>query len=314
MYHEFSLFDMLRCPASQEKLEKLEPWLYSCSHDDLLLPVFCDTPILHPNIDMYIQQYGTAILKAFALFGVDSDSRDWFLKRYGPLSFQEMPMIDALIEGEGFPDFLDKIDLPDFLEPFKMDSSDDLIYDLVGKHHPDLALDLGCGQGGMAYRMSKICTHVIGVESHFFLAALAMKHMKSDHITIHSFDPVKGRRTSELYKKPTPNVNIICADARYLPFTEPLFDWVHMGHFIDLISEPETVLNQVMKILKPGGTLSISTPMDFEDHAHLDEFVSILNEDFTCTYNEESMPWLRYNHKRRWVIHEDWVWIGKLRK
>ncbi|PIE03241.1 MAG: hypothetical protein CSA81_03675 [Acidobacteria bacterium] len=308
------IWNILRCPICLERLEVLDSWLFASAHEDLLFPVICGVPVIQPDTDGYIQQYGTAIMKAMAMLETCPDSREWFFKRYGPLSFHEMPNIDSLIEGEGYPGFYKQLEIPSFLSELHTDFSDDLIFDMVGKHHPDLALDIGCGQGGMAYRMSSICREVIGVESHFFLAALAHKYMKSDHITIHSYDPEIGRQTVELPKNPVSNVQIICADARYLPFAEPLFDWVHMGHLVDLVPEPEDILQHIMKILKPGGTLSISTPMDFEDQSHLDEFAAILDEEFTCTFLEQSIPWLKYNHKRRWVVHEDWIWIGKLRK
>jgi len=314
MPQELSLWDILRSPSSYEELEQLEPWLYACSQGDNLFPIICNTPLIQPDTDQYIRQYGEAILKAMALFENHEECSDWFKKRYSPLSFQDMPMVDTLIEGEGFPGFMDQINLPSFLVPFQMDNTEDLVFDIVGKHHPGLGLDLGCGQGGMTYRMSRICTRVIGVDNHFFLAALANKHMAATEIGFQYYDPLTGTNTGSVSKKPVDNVQIICADVTALPFSEPVFDWVHIGHLIDLIDHPEELLTHIMKILKPGGTLSVATPMDFEQVGHLDEFVAILNEDFTCTHCEESMPWIRYNHKRRWVIHEDWIWIGKLRK
>lgn len=316
MPQELTLWDILRSPGSLHKIEEMESWLFAEGSGDNLFPVLCDIPVFQPDLDTYIQRYGTAILKTMGLFGTDpdSESRAWFLNRYGSLTFQEMPFIDSLIEGEGYPGFFDVVELPQFLESFRLISSDDLIFDLVGKHRPGLALDLGCGQGGMSYRMSRICTRVIGVDSHFFLAAMAQHHMKSDRIVAHVYNPAVGRELIEIPKEKADNVDIICADALFLPFDEPVFDWVHIGHLADLIPNPERILHQVMRILKPGGALSVSTPMDFENAGQLDEFVAILNEDFTCTHNEDQIPWLRYNHKRRWTIHEDWAWIGKLRK
>ena len=135
-----------------------------------------------------------------------------------------------------------------------------MINDVFSDRHQKLALDLGCGQGGMMQKMAATCVQVIGLENNFYLASLANQLLKAESIETRVFDPVHGWKTVQVKKPVADNAQVVCANMLHLPFHEPLFDWVHCGHALDLVDDPEDVIHRVMRILKPGGRLSLSTP------------------------------------------------------
>ena len=215
--------------------------------------------------------------------------------------------------GENYPGFWAALHPPSWLRPLLEALPEDLITQQVEPFKPKIALDLGCGQGGMTQRMALTCDQVFGIENNFFLAATANHLLRAPEIKIQFFDPVAGNRRITLEKRVVENALVICGALEDLPFHLPCFDWIHCGHVLDLIEEPAALIRDLQHLLQPKGILSICTPWDFEKHGHFEEMLSLLTTHFTLTYQRESVPWLRFNHARRFILHEDWLWIGQLK-
>lgn len=310
-FHDLSLIEIVCDPETEEKLDQVEPWLFESG--DVLYPVLCGTPVFQPNIDHFLLSESLSVARAFAEMEEETDIKSWFLSRYGTFNAPDPSPVDSNILGEGYPGFWDIVPLPDFLKDLKFQSPENMIMDIVGKHHYQIGLDLGSGQGNMTQLMADNCRQVLGLESNFYLAATANRLLKANEIPIRYLIPEKGYRISVLEKQPLTNAQVICGDVRMMPFNEPLFDWVHCGHLLDLMEDPARILVDIQKIMKPGATLSICTPWDFSNPGHFDGLLEILASDFTEVYHVDSIPWLRYNHKRKCLIHEDWIWVGKLK-
>ncbi len=309
-YRDLSFQEVVCCPDTEEKLSIADDWLYSCG--EALYPVLCNTPVLHPNINRFLKSETWNIARAFAEMEEEQDVRSWFYSRYGFFNHSDPIPIDTEVLGEGYPGFWEAIETPDFLSQLDFQTPESLVMDIVEDRHFPLGLDLGCGQGGMMQMMAENCRKVYGLESNFYLAATANRLLQSEEIPIRYFVPESGPRTSILEKKALNNAQAICGDVRALPFCEPLFDWVHCGHILDLVDDPARILIEIKRIMKPGGVLSICTPWDFTDEGHFDGLLELLHNDFSLLRHEDGIPWLRFNHKRRFVLHEDWIWVGKL--
>ncbi|VUD59531.1 Demethylrebeccamycin-D-glucose O-methyltransferase [Thalassocella blandensis] len=108
----------------------------------------------------------------------------------------------------------------------------------------DVLLDLGCGEGrhtiGAAWEKSNI--HVIGIDLCFADIATA----KSRH---EAFDPASAART--LYCQ---------ANGFHLPFADNSFDHIICSEVLEHIEAYEQILQEIHRILKPGGSLNISVP------------------------------------------------------
>ena len=102
----------------------------------------------------------------------------------------------------------------------------------MNKHFGDLSklkvLDVGCGAGFATNYLAQFCGEVTGVD----LAEGALNTAK---------------------KFGTYPVNYILADARQLPFANESFDVVISLDFLEHVTEPDQIISQISKVLKPGG-------------------------------------------------------------
>lgn len=309
--HDWS--QQLRCPATGLPLEYLEPWLLSNSDGSRLFPVFCKTHVLQENPDAYLTSELQAVARAMAEFGESEDVRHWFFSRYNRMHSSEASGVDADIVGEGYPGFWQAPHWPKLIAPYTKQTPEEKILATLGEETFGCALDLGSGQGGMTYRMAAKAEMVFGVEQHFYLAALANQLLQSNHIQQVIHDPQRGLCRFEQPKKAIENAVVLCASVEAMPFEPQSFDWVHIGHLLDLLADPAQTLADVIHLLKPNGLLTICSPMDFPDQGHFDEVLGLLSTYFqqpllTC----DGIPWLRPHHKRRFILHEDWLWMGRL--
>jgi len=77
-----------------------------------------------------------------------------------------------------------------------------------------------------------------------------------DECTALDFSPVVINRLKRLY----PQVNYVQGDAREMKFKHDTFDYVVVGEIIEHMESPEEFLDEVFRVLKPGGILALSTP------------------------------------------------------
>ncbi len=303
-----SLMAKARCPETGDALEAFDEGLYSAG--ECIYPVLCGTPILAPRIDRFLGNEVWSISRAIAEFGEDEELKSWFFSRYSTLDSDYISPVDTEVPGEGYPGFWDCPALPTFVSELVRRTPEDVIEERVqGTRYP-MGLDVGCGQGGMVQRMADHCTVALGVEVNPYLAMLANRHLIASEILVRYFVPEDGPAREVLPKPPAPNARVVCADVNLLPFEAETFDWINCGHLLDLSDDPASLLSDIIGLLKPGGLLTISSPLDFRHQGHFVGMFGLLARDFEETYQEDGIPWLRFNHKRRFVLHEDWIWMG----
>lgn len=66
----------------------------------------------------------------------------------------------------------------------------------------------------------------------------------------------------KLLKEKYPKANYMVADAMKLPFVEGFFDYVVAGEIIEHMEHPLAFANEMMRVLKVGGTLALTTPFE----------------------------------------------------
>jgi 2-polyprenyl-3-methyl-5-hydroxy-6-metoxy-1,4-benzoquinol methylase len=59
-----------------------------------------------------------------------------------------------------------------------------------------------------------------------------------------------------------PDINYLCADINVLPFEPESFDYIVAGELIEHLEHPKTFVEKMFALLKPGGTLALSTPFE----------------------------------------------------
>lgn len=81
----------------------------------------------------------------------------------------------------------------------------------------------------------------------------------------HKYDEYHIAETSEYvldYHKNNHKVKLVKYDGNILPYTNDFFDRIIISHCLEHILSPEIFLNEMMRVLKKGGVLSISLPTD----------------------------------------------------
>jgi SAM-dependent methyltransferase len=109
----------------------------------------------------------------------------------------------------------------------------------------DRVLDLGCGEGRHAITayLNQSVT-VVGLDlSHSDLCTARSRYSEFS-------DPSDGSR----------GVNFLRASGLYLPFANASFDKVICAEVLEHIPAYESVLAEIHRVLKPGGTLAVSVP------------------------------------------------------
>lgn len=101
-------------------------------------------------------------------------------------------------------------------------------------------LDLACGSGLYARRFSRdICAGlVVGLDLSFPMLGRAYKLMQIESLT---------------------NLIFIRASALEIPFEDNEFDVVNCGGALHLFSDPQVVLGEIYRVLKPGGRVTVAT-------------------------------------------------------
>lgn len=99
-----------------------------------------------------------------------------------------------------------------------------------------LLLDVGCG-----------CAYVA-------------KHFVNTNVKVVSLDIAQVNAEKALQKYPAPNHAAVVADVYALPFAENTFDCIIASEIIEHTIDPQKFIAALRRVLKPEGTLIISTP------------------------------------------------------
>lgn len=109
----------------------------------------------------------------------------------------------------------------------------------LDRRPPGTLLDVGCGGGRFLKRMQRRGWQVVGID----------------------FDEQATRRVREKFGIETYTGDLVKAQ-----FPEASYDAITMSHAIEHLLDPAATLRECMRILKPGGQLTIVTP-NFESRA-----------------------------------------------
>lgn len=132
------------------------------------------------------------------------------------------------------------------------------VVDLINFNITKTFLDIGCGNGWAV----RYAYEIAGGYGDFYGADLSSNMI----------DKAKERNAD------TPKLNFVVADAAQLPFEANLFDTVISTNSFHHYPEPNRVLREVSRVLKPGGKLFILDPTANGPFAKLVNFIGKLVE------------------------------------
>lgn len=125
------------------------------------------------------------------------------------------------------------------------------------------ALDLGCAVGRSAFELSAFCDEVVGLDfSHAFIAAArqlrgegAVPYRRLDEGHLHT--ALVARRPAGARPE---RVRFEQGDAADLRGDLGAFDLVHAANLICRLPDPARLLARLPSLVRPGGTLVLTTP------------------------------------------------------
>ena len=112
-------------------------------------------------------------------------------------------------------------------------------YSLFPKKQWDDVLELGCGIGYQSAFLSKIASNVIATD------------LEDENVDSHA--PGMKRAIEVLASLHVNNVTFVPCSAENLPFEDNSFDMVYSSHVLEHIPNPEKALQEIYRVLKPGG-------------------------------------------------------------
>jgi len=98
----------------------------------------------------------------------------------------------------------------------------------------DTILEIGCSSGYFSNKLSSRAKNVYGLD------------INQEHIMI--------------AQKTYPNIKFLAQDAEILPYHEKMFDAVVILEVYEHVKDQKKLINEINRILKPGGVLILSTP------------------------------------------------------
>ena len=118
-------------------------------------------------------------------------------------------------------------------------------------------VDIGCGAGGKSlYYASRGAKEVIGVE------ILEKYRAEAESLAAELSHAEKFR--------------FVCADAAALPFADGSIDTIIMNDAMEHVANPETVIDECLRVLKVGGRLFVNfPPINHPFGAHLSDLIYI---------------------------------------
>ncbi|GAB4400767.1 MAG: hypothetical protein OHK0048_16390 [Rhodoferax sp.] len=97
-------------------------------------------------------------------------------------------------------------------------------------------LDVACGEGYGSAWLARMAQRVVGVD----------------------VQPAVVQRARQRYD--AQGLNFVCADGRALPFPSACFDWVVCFETLEHMADPQRLLAELARVLRPNGRLLLSTP------------------------------------------------------
>jgi len=131
--------------------------------------------------------------------------------------------------------------IPTEVEDYRYPRIKGWLIDQVAPQRGQALLDVGCGSGFLLFdlRRRHPGLRLCGIDvSLAHLASLA-RRKRDDHIT---------------------DILALASDGEDLPFPDGTFDWVTCSEVLEHIHAPEQAIREMYRVLKPGGTLLITTP------------------------------------------------------
>ncbi|MGQ0432973.1 MAG: methyltransferase domain-containing protein [Microthrixaceae bacterium] len=126
-------------------------------------------------------------------------------------------------------------------------------FDELGVRTGDLLLDMGCGAGRHAFESFRVGARVVA----FDYSAAELKDVGGLFAAM--------REAGEAGTEPGAMAVTTNGDALRLPFPDDTFDRIIASEVLEHVSDDQVALDEILRVLKPGGTLAATVPAWFPE-------------------------------------------------
>lgn len=296
-----------------------------CARCGTRFPVLAGAAVLVPDPDEYLRRYQRPVLRDLDRHGcLSPEARSWVARRYGggrssddygadfrfSQQFEDpwsVAKAMAASPGELYGPFAEWLQAVSGHGPY--DVLADWGIELAEERR--LALDAGCGCGGLLGRVASRFVTGFGVDLSLLAVLLARRAL------LHRPEPERSyllaiRRGQDVERPLTVphagNLEMFVGDCRALPFPAGLFDAVFSSNVIDIagIEEP---IEEAHRVMRDRGMLLLSDPFYFRDgeappgdpraalHAVLEK------QGLAVEVVRDAVPWAWATYDRHWRLY-----------
>jgi len=171
-------------------------------------------------------------------------------------------------------------------------------------------LDLGCNLGGYTFEMAGRQIESYGVDVSFEALHQAMLAARGRGYRFTAGDK-HIHKPLEFHKAPCFTIG----SAESLPFTDDSFDVVLSVNIVDILPQPQRMLTEIRRCLRPGGTVILTTPFMYFGEgtlALLDTYSGQLEQGlkqlcrshgFTIAAEKDDIIWRLNEYARKIVLY-----------
>ncbi|MBM3458463.1 MAG: class I SAM-dependent methyltransferase [Armatimonadetes bacterium] len=300
-------------------------------------PILAGVAILVPQPEDYLRKYYFCLRRDLARHGVLSSRADQWLSRHQPRTpkredygadfrfsqqFEEAADVaEAMGDGTaslygGFGEWLRR-------------TRGENPYSVLAGWARDwcrdrgLALDAGCSAGGLAARVGPLFQTVIGVDLSFLAVLLARRTLlhrptaeRSYLLTTSRGDGVERPIPSLGSERPLPGAEFVVADCTAFPCPVNLFGAVFSSNVVD-IAPMGPVLDEAVRVLRPGGMFLLTDPFYFRDGAapRGDPREALRRElrlrGLELQLERDGVPWAWSIYDRHWRLYFNFCCLSR---
>ena len=288
--------------------------------------------LLHRPKEYLAARYPSIISQAGMFGGLSEDLLTWLREQHFDLydlARREDKMdVNLTLHYDRVADILSEAPLPasfrKFLDEFDGRNPYDVLAEMAkrnakGKH---LALDSGCGPGGLVFRFSEAFEGVFGVDLSF--ASILLGRSVLLHRPRPTIQHLVRRHRNAFMQRPltvgrVDNVELIVADCTNLPFADEALDLAASANIVDVV-HPRTPLREVARVLRLDGVLLFTDPFKVpggpysqggpDPLAGARDYLEALG--FSPLEEEDYVPWIWHRYRRQLQLYFNYC--GAFRK
>lgn len=179
--------------------------------------------------------------------------------------------------------------------------------------HTKKALDLGCGVGGMTWRMASIFHNVIGIDMSFSSIFHARRVLLHEPVSLKSValetEPGEFNQSVTFDYLRSDNTEFLVASALTLPCPDGWADCITSINLIDVLPNPALHIAEAARMLHPEGLFHLCDPLCWEpsvlreiieNHGSPVSYLrTILDNENLSVFESYDAPWtLRINDRQ----------------